>query len=361
MRKWTKFCICGLAAAMLVSGCGKKTENTETTAVETTAAETTAAETVEAVQGDGLSKVVSLGEYKGLEVEKADTEVTEEELQTQLDLILQANPILETVTDRAIQNGDTVNLNYVGKREDGTEFDSNTTDLVIGSGMFIDGFEEGLVGAESGSNVTLNLTFPESYFEESLAGQPAVFDVTINRISVEKEAELNDAFAVRVSNGEYTTIDAFKQSVKDTMAESKKNTVEQDMFYSMLGQIAVSSEFELTEPDVNVIAAEIKDYYGYMAAMYGVSINELLGKTDADLEPAIRESAEQTLKWNLILAEIADKEGLALVEEDYEKFAEKNGYESAEQLKAMLPEKNIKEALLIDKVTPFLIDNAVIK
>lgn len=258
MKKWMKFCICGMAAAMLISGCGKKAENKETTAAEsTTAADTAGTEAAkEEVKGDGLSKIVTLGEYKGLEVEKPSTEVTDEELQSQLDSIVAANPNSEEVTDRPVQDGDIVNLTYVGKKEDGTEFDSNTVDLTIGSGQFIDGFEEGLIGAELGSEVTLNLTFPEGYFEESLSGQPAVFDVTINKITVETEATLDDAFVNRITDGEYTTADEYRQFIKDSMTEQKENMAKEDMFYNILEQIATASEFDVTEADLNAKKAD---------------------------------------------------------------------------------------------------------
>lgn len=366
MKKWMKFCICGMAAAMLISGCGKKAENKETTAAEsTTAADTAGTETTEAakeeVKGDGLSKIVTLGEYKGLEVEKPSTEVTDEELQSQLDSIVAANPNSEEVTDRPVQDGDIVNLTYVGKKEDGTEFDSNTVDLTIGSGQFIDGFEEGLIGAELGSEVTLNLTFPEGYFEESLSGQPAVFDVTINKITVETEATLDDAFVNRITDGEYTTADEYRQFIKDSMTEQKENMAEEDMFYNILEQIATASEFDVTEADLNAKKAEIQDYYNTMASMYGITVEMMTGKTTEEIETIVNDSAKQTIEWNLILTEVANKENLALQDEDYEEIAKSYGYETAEEMKAVIPESNIEEALLIDKVSPVLIEYAVVK
>lgn len=357
-----KFCACGLAMAMLISGCGNKKE--ETTEPTTTAlAETTAAaeESQEPV-ADGLSKIVNLGEYKGLSVEKADTAVTDEEVQQQLDSIVANNPEQTEITDRPIQEGDVVNFDYVGKREDGTEFDSNNVDdLVIGSGSFIDGFEDGMIGAKIGSTITLNLTFPENYSETSLAGQPAVFDVTINGITEQKDAVLDDAFVTRISDGEYKTVDAYRQYIQETMLENKETVAEEDMFYDMLATISEASEFELSDADLEAQKYQINSYYQMMASMYGATIEQMTGKTTDEIDAIVTESAQQTLKWNLIVEAVADKEKIELTDADYEALAQSNGYESAEQMKSLFSDDNLKEAILMEKVQQILIDNAKVQ
>lgn len=362
MKKWMKLCACGLAAAMLLSGCGsKKDETTATTSAETTAAATAAADT-EAPVADGLSKIVTLGEYKGLQVEKADTTVTDDEVQKQLDDIVKNNPEKTEITDRPIQEGDVVNFDYVGKKEDGTEFDSNNVDdLVIGSGSFIDGFEDGMIGAQIGSTITLNLTFPEDYFETSLAGQPAVFDVTINGITEQKDAVLDDAFVTRISDGEYTTVDVYRQYIQDTMLENKEQVAAEDMFYDMLGTISENSTFELSDADMEAQKYEINSYYQMMASMYGATVEQMTGKTTEEIDAIVTESAEQTLKWNLIVKEISEKENVELVDADYETLAQNNGYESAEQMKSLFSDDNLKEAIQMEKVQQILIDNANIQ
>ncbi|MDO4295743.1 MAG: trigger factor [bacterium] len=355
MKKWMKMaCVGTLAAAMLFTGCSNKSQNAE----ESTSV--SESDTTEAVEADGLSKITTLGNYKGIEVEKRDTSVTDEEVQDQLDIIVANNPTMEEVTNRAIAEGDTVNLTYVGTQEDGTEFDNGTVDLVIGSGQFIDGFEDGLIGANIGDEVTLNLTFPEDYFETSLAGQPAVFAVTIHSISVQTDAVLDDAFVDELTSGEYTTVDAYRQYLREIMEDQNEQAAEQEMLYAILEQVAAESEFELSDADVAATSAEIRSYYDSMASAYGITIETLTGKTTEEVEEIIQQGSEQTLQWNLILEKIAEEEKVELTEEDYENFAVDNGYGSLEQLRSLADEDEIREVVLIEKITPILLDYATI-
>ena len=174
MKKHVRLTLCCAAAVMLAAGCGKKSDTAETT----TAAETTEAEITD------KGEVTKLGQYKGIEVTKEDTTVTDAELDQRIASILQANPEITEITDRPAQEGDTVNIDYVGMK-DGVAFDGGTAegyDLELGSGAFIDGFEDGLIGANVGEERSLNLTFPEDYGNADLAGQAVVFYVTVNKI-----------------------------------------------------------------------------------------------------------------------------------------------------------------------------------
>ena len=167
MKKYVRLTLCCAAAVMLASGCGKKSDTAEET---TTAASETQAEITD------KGEVTKLGQYKGVEVTKQDTTVTEADLDQRIASILKANPEVTEITDRPAQKGDTVNIDYVGMK-DGEAFDGGTAegyDLELGSGVFIDGFEDGLIGANTGEERSLNLTFPEDYTNADLAGQ-AVF------------------------------------------------------------------------------------------------------------------------------------------------------------------------------------------
>ena len=175
MKKHVRLTLCCAAAVMLAAGCGKKSDTAEET---TTAASETQAEITD------KGEVTKLGEYKGMEVTKEDTTVTDDEVVTRIQNILAANPEIIEITDRPAQEGDTVNIDYVGMK-DGVAFDGGTAegyDLELGSGVFIDGFEDGLIGANTGEERSLNLTFPENYGNADLAGQAVVFDVTVNKI-----------------------------------------------------------------------------------------------------------------------------------------------------------------------------------
>ena len=174
MKKNVRLILCCAAAVLLAAGCGKKSDTTETT----TAAETTEAEITD------KGEVTKLGEYKGMEVTKEDTTVTDEEVEERIQNILAANPEIIEITDRPAQEGDTVNIDFVGMK-DGEAFQGGTeegVDLVLGSGSFIYGFEDGLIGAYTGEERSLNLTFPEDYNPADLAEQDVVFDVTVNKI-----------------------------------------------------------------------------------------------------------------------------------------------------------------------------------
>ena len=154
MKKYVRLTLCCAAAVMLASGCGKKSDTAEET---TTAASETQAEITD------KGEVTNLGQYKGVEVTKQDTTVTEADLDQRIARILKANPEVTEITDRPAQKGDTVNIDYVGMK-DGEAFDGGTAegyDLELGSGVFIDGFEDGLIGANTGEERSLNLTFPE--------------------------------------------------------------------------------------------------------------------------------------------------------------------------------------------------------
>lgn len=188
MKKYVKLALCGMAAAALVTGCREKEcgrDNSRTDRSSTPSDSTEAA----AEKADP-GKLTKLGTYKGVEVKKNSTEVTPEELEQRIQGILDANPEYIEITDRPAQNGDIVNIDFVGMK-DGEAFDGGTAEdfpLELGSHSFIEGFEEGLVGAEAGSELSLNLTFPEDYFNADLAGQEVVFDVTVNSIEERKEA-----------------------------------------------------------------------------------------------------------------------------------------------------------------------------
>ena len=168
------------------------------------------------------SDYVELGEYKGLTVKIAPIEVTDEEILAQISANA-GSDAMEDVTEGTVEEGDTANIDYVGKL-DGEAFDGGTAkgyDLEIGSGTFIDGFEDGLVGVKIGDTVDLTLTFPESYPSEELAGKETVFTVTVN--SVKRMKELTSDLVSTITDGEYTDVDAYKESVKETLIKNKED------------------------------------------------------------------------------------------------------------------------------------------
>ena len=196
MKRWIAICLVGLTSAALAGCADSSTLGT-----------------------------AQLGEYKGVPVMVQPTDVTDEEVESKIQTELDNNPELVEV-DRAAQEGDTVNIDYKGT-QDGVEFAGGTgedQDLVLGSGEFIDGFEDGLIGTKKGDVKTLDLTFPEDYNQEALAGQAVTFEVTVNAVKEEKEAVLDDAFVQRVSD--FDTVEEYREDIRAQLKEQKERTSE---------------------------------------------------------------------------------------------------------------------------------------
>lgn len=359
MRKYAKLALCGLAAVMVVAGCSKK-DTGETTA-EGTAAETTAEETAKAPVD--LGKVTKLGTYKGVEVEKMDTQVTEEELETELQSILAANPEYIEITDRPAKEGDVVNIDYVGMK-DGEAFEGGTAegyDLELGSGAFIDGFEDGLIGASKGSELSLNLTFPEEYHSEELAGQAVVFDVTVNSIEEKKEAVLDENFVQRMSD--FTTVDEYKNDVRANLQKQKEDMaeiqVENDAFMAALE----TCEFEVNEDAVETQYQNQYSYYTQMVQMYGMELADyvsMLGMTEEEFQNEIRNAAELSIKQNLLVKAVAEAEKLTVEDADREIAAAQYGAD-VETMVNTYGQEALDESAMLIKVATFIKDNAVVK
>lgn len=354
MKKYVKLTLCGLAAMMLIAGCSKKEDTTPTTAAEesTSAGEQTA---------DDYGEVSKLGEYKGLQVAKESADVTDEELETRIQSILDANPEYIEVTDRAAQLGDTVNIDYVGMM-DGEAFEGGTDDnfdLELGSGGFIDGFEDGIVGAETGAELSLNLTFPDPYPNNpDMAGKPAVFDVTVNRIEEKKEAVLDNNFVQRMSD--FTTVDEFRADTLADMVEEKEAQLQVQWENEVLQLAIDNSEFSLNEAAVESQYNDQMNYYNGVAQMYGTTPDVLFGMTSEELEAEVRSAAEMTVKRQLLLEAIAEKEGLTVEDADREAVA-KDYNMSLEDLNNSFGEEAVEETALLYKTMNFIVDNAVVK
>ena len=318
MKKNVRLILCCAAVVMLAAGCGKKSDTTETT----TAAETTEAEITD------KGEVTKLGQYKGIEVTKEDTTVTDAELDQRIASILQANPEITEITDRPAQNGDTVNIDYVGMK-DGVAFDGGTAegyDLELGSDAFIDGFEDGLIGANVGEERSLNLTFPEDYGNADLAGQAVVFDVTVNKIEEKKNAILDDAFVQRVSD--FSTVDEFKADTMAALQEEKEQSAAQQVEDDAFAAAMDNSEYSLNEAAVEQQYNNQVSYYENMFSSYGFTMEsyaEMMGQTEDEFKATLHTAAENAIKQQLLIAAVAEKEGFTVDDADRESLAERYG------------------------------------
>ncbi len=322
-----------------------------------------------------VSDYVTPAEYKGIPVEAKLEKATAEQVMEEIEQVLELRGELAEVKDRdTVQEGDTVNIDYQGTK-DGVAFDGGTAegfDLKIGSGRFIDGFEDGLIGHKKGETVNLDLTFPENYGNADLAGQAVVFEVKINKISEDKKAELNDAFAADLgitdSDGNAVdTVDKLKDYVEGFLNDQNETNYKTDMQNQIMEYLLENSTYaeELPADLLSRLGDMLTGFYNSYASMYGMDLNSFVtsffGAEDA--EQYISDTASEYAKQQLVMRAIAESEGLELAKEELEEkmkeFAESYGL-SVEDYRSTVDEKAMIEDLLSQKVMDFLVDNAII-
>ena len=373
-----------LAAAMVmgVAACGQKDTNTDGQAGTDAAATDT--EKNETAKATGVSTkdynpddYVTLGDYEGLEVE-VDTynytaEDVEQEMQSEFDYYIQNTQAYDykKLDKDTVEDGDIVNIDYVGKK-DGVAFDGGTAQgahLTIGSGQFIDGFESGLIGHKVGETVSLNLTFPEQYHSEELAGQAVVFDVTINSIDEQSVPELNDEAVQKMGSG-HNTVDEFKKSTEEYIAEKVAEQNEESkkaaVWEKVYGLCKVSDPPEAMVQDVlDRIASNLAAY----ANQYQVSEDDFLtiymGTTREEYDVSSKENAVTSASEKLVAAAIAKKEGIEITDEVINEYAskdaEKYGYDSADAVIQQAGKESYYDYVLGQKVDDFLLTKVKIK
>ncbi len=374
MKKSLKVSICGLMAAVLVSGCSAKTDSPaeSTTAVQESGSE----EAVSSLTLDpgevvtlgqytaevAVKPEVTLGQYKGVSYTPVSQDVTDEEVEEQLTALVNANPTI-TEVDREAKNGDIVNIDYVGKK-DGVAFDGGTAsgyDLTLGSQTFIEGFEEGLVGVKAGQKLDLDLTFPEGYPSEDLAGQAVVFEVTVNKVQESVESELNDEFIK--ANTDFATVDEYRKALREDLEEMAGLNAEDQKMAEVLQTVVKSSEVNVSDQAVQAYYDEQYKSCEDMAQMYGVDtdtiITSFFGMTKEEFEPWLKEMSQEECKIRAVVEAIAQAENLVVEDKDREELAISNGFETVEDLIENAGEDMVNESALRMKVVQFIADNAV--
>lgn len=309
-----------------------------------------------------------LGEYKGVEVEKVEETVNEDVVNAKLEEMREKNSRLVSV-EREIANGDTANIDFEG-------FDGEVAfeggkgekyDLVIGSGSFIPGFEEQLVGKKAGEEVEVNVTFPEEYHAENLAGKPVVFKVKVNEVKVKELPELNDEFAQDTT--EFETLAELKADLKAKAEEEAAAKAKSEERNAVVEAVVANTEVEVPETMVNAqIDSSIMEL-NYSLQYQGFSIEQLLemtGKSMQELRDERKEDAEKSVKASLVVDAIAKAENVEVSEEEVEaevaKMAEAYNM-TLPQIKEALKSndlEDIKGQLRIRKTIDFLVENAVI-
>ena len=357
--KLKKLALIGMVVLATMSACGKKSTEESTETQTTVEGETQADAERPSEYGSA-----ELGTYKGVEIPNIDISVSDADVESQINTELLQDPDVAEVTDRAVQEGDTVNIDYVGTK-DGVAFDGGTAsgyDLVIGSHTFIEGFESGLIGHNIGEDVKLDLTFPKDYGNEELAGAAVVFDVKINKISVSTPAALTDEWVNRHTNGAQTTVDAYKALVRTNLEEQRKKSAESQDQYNALTAAVQNAKFDMNDA---AIEYEYNNSFKPIEAMitqYNMTLDDYAqayGLTGDGLKAELRTQAENFVKQTILIREVYKKENMSLTDADYQLIVDMNG---GTITKDELIEKNGQEAVdeiaKAYKVVNFLLENA---
>lgn len=262
---------------------------------------------------------VTLGAYKDLGIEKKAVEVTDEDVQAELEREQKKNARTIAVEDRAVADGDTVNIDYAGFVGE-EQFEGGTAegqDLKIGSHSFIDTFEDQLVGKNIGDEVEVNVTFPAEYHAENLAGKPAVFKVKINGIKAEELPELNDEFAEEVSD--FDTLEEYKEDLKKKVAERKQDAADREYEDEVLKKAVENASMDIPQPMIEAEAEQMVNEYAQQLSMQGLSIDmycKYMNTTKEQMAKDNEKVAEERIKSRLTLKAIAAAENVEVSDDD---------------------------------------------
>ena len=306
---------------------------------------------------------VTLGAYKGLEVEKAEAVVTDEQVQAELDRMAQNVASTETV-ERAAEMGDTANIDFEGF-DNGVPFKGgkgDNFDLKLGSGSFVPGFEEQVVGMTAGEEKDINITFPEDYHAE-LAGKPVVFHVKLNKVTVTNVPAQDDEFAKDVS--EFETLDELKADIRAKALENAQKQIDNAFEQACVDKAAENVTVDMPKALVEMELDNQMERFAYQLQMSGYSMDAYAKMVGGDLNTmrnAFRPGAEKQAKVNVTLAKIVEAEGIAVTEEEmaqeFEAMAKQ--YEmDVEKIKSMVPETELKTSLETKKAIKVIVDSAV--
>lgn len=387
MKKKTYLVILALCAAMAMTACGtsagQKEETKSTAESQDTADEkdSKAADSAESdsdkestgtvsgdtrlVSVDDVSKYVTIGQYKGLSLDKSVEAVTDDMVDGRIKEELQNKA--EEVTEGSVQNGDVVTINYVGTK-DGVAFDGGTAnnyELTIGSGTFIDGFEDGIIGMKKGQTKDLDLTFPEEYSSEELAGQEVVFKVTLQ--SFKRAPELTDDWAAK--NTDCKTAEDYRKEIRTTLEDEAKTSAQNTLRETAWNTVLSASEVkEYPQDDLDTAKTEFKTLYENYAKQGDMTLEDFVkaqGISMDDFEEQSSQYAEYKVKQNLIVQGIMDAENMTL--EDEKSLSIQDELIKAYNVKdlAALVDKYgqaaVDESIGLLRVEDFILDNATVE
>lgn len=332
MKKITVLCLCGLAAAALVTGCSKKSKDS-----------------------------VELGNYIGVEYTPASVEVTDGDVDAQVQKLLASKPIV-TEVDRPAQNGDVVNIDYVGLK-DGVAFEGGTAkgfDLTLGSGQFIEGFEEGLIGATKGQELSLNITFPAQYPNKDLAGQPVVFNVTVNAVKESKPAVLDDAFIK--ANTDSQTIEEYREATKKSLTEAKEKNAEMQKQSDTFQKVLDDSKVTVSDKTIDAYYQKQLDSYEKQAKASGKDLDAVAsayGMKLDDFKSTLKGMSSNLATQDAVVNAIAKKEGITVSDDDLSALAKEFNYSDKNNMIEQVGKDTADNYVLREKVMKLIADKAV--
>ena len=313
---------------------------------------------------------VTLGEYKGLEIEKVSTRVTQKEVDAKIQEEAEKNARTITVTDRPVQDGDEVILDFEGF-VDGVAFEGGKGEnypLTIGSGSFIPGFEEQLVGAEAEKEMEVKVTFPEDYHAEDLKGKEAVFKCTVHEIKAKELPEIDDEFAAEVS--EFDTLEEYKADIKAKIKDQKASEGKRKQEDQAVDAAVKNAQYEIPQPMIETQVMQMADDFAQRIQSQGISLEQYFqftGMTADKMMDELRPQAIKRIETRLVLEAIAKAENIEIsdekLDEELAKMAESYKME-VDKLKEFMGEnekKQMKEDMAVQEAVAFLVENAVEK
>ena len=310
---------------------------------------------------------VTLGKYKGVEVKKQDVTVTEEDIDADIRREQEKNAVKNEITDRPVQDGDDIELDFEGFK-DGVAFEGGkgiNYPLKVGSGSFIPGFEEQLVGANVGEELEVNVTFPESYQSEELAGQPAVFKCTVKRIIEKILPELDDEFADEVS--EFSTMAEYREDVRKKITERKENSAQTMKENEAVEKVIADAHADIPEPMLRTQQQQIVSEFEQQVMSQGMDFDkylEYMQTTREKLAESVKDEAKNRIMYRLVVEAVAKAEGIEATEEEYEARMQEMAEiyrRDIESIRAMFADRkeSLMEDLAVQKAITFIADNAI--
>ncbi len=313
---------------------------------------------------------VTLGEYKGIEVESKEAGVTDEEIEEEINKVRENNSRMITIEDRAVEDGDTVTIDFDGY-VDGEQFEGGMAEdysLVIGSHTFIDNFEEQLIGKNIGDDVEVNVTFPDQYQAEELRNKEALFKVKINAIKMKELPDADDEFAQEVSD--FDTLDEYKEDLRKKLLENKEAALKREKEEEVVGAIIENAQMDIPDPMVNAQTQQMTQEFAQRLQSQGLSLEQymqLTGMTPQKMLEELKPQALKRIQSRLVLEAVVAAENIEASEEDFDKeienMAEMYNME-ADKLRNLVGEdekEQIRMDIAVQKAVDFVVEASVEK